>query len=38
MKARNKFRKRSEFLYPHRVIKNNHLSRRDLRLLKITFL
>ena len=34
MKARNKFRKRSEFLYPHRVIRNNHLSRRDLRIIK----
>lgn len=34
MKARNKFRKRSEFLYPHKVIRNNHLSRRDLRIIK----
>ena len=34
MKARNKFRKRSEFLYPHRVIKNNHFSKRDLRIIK----
>lgn len=34
MKARNKFRKRSEFLYPHRVIRNNHFSKRDLRIIK----
>ena len=34
MKARNRFRKRSEFLYPHRVIRNNHLSKRDLRIIK----
>lgn len=34
MKARNKFRKRSEYLYPLKVIKNNHFSKRDLRVIK----
>lgn len=34
MKERNKFRKRSEYLYPRRVIKNNHFSKRDVRIIK----
>lgn len=34
MKERNKFRKRSEYLYPLKVIKNNHFSKRDLRIIK----
>ena len=34
MKAGNKFRKRSEYLYPLRVIKNNHFSKRDLKIIK----
>ena len=34
MKARNKFRKRSEYLYPLKVIKSNHFSKRDLRIIK----
>ena len=34
MKARNKIRKRSEYLYPLKVIKTNQLSNRDLRIIK----
>ena len=34
MKERNKIRKRSQYLYPLKVIKTNQLSNRDLRIIK----
>ena len=34
MKERDKFRKHSEFLRPYKVIKNNHFSNRDLKVIK----